>query len=165
MRTLLSALVLLAPALAFGQVRVEFGLPTIHFDIAPPVVVVRPGVQVVEEQEDEVFVVDHVYWCRREGRWYRSYNYRGRWVYVEERRVPQRLVIIPRGKYRNYKHVEREEKEWRNHERHGDERHGYDRRVEERHGYDRRGEERHGDERHGEEHRGEHHRGGKHRED
>ena len=100
---LLSALLALTPALAFGQVSVEFSLPTIRFEVPPPVVVVTPGVQVVEDYEEEVFFVDGHYWSHRDGRWFRARDHRGGWVVVEHRYVPERIVTIPRGKYRRYK--------------------------------------------------------------
>ena len=39
---------------ARAQVRVEIAVPTIQFEVAPPLVVVSPGVQVVPEYEEEV---------------------------------------------------------------------------------------------------------------
>ena len=62
----------------FAQVQVGVGVqvsvpvPTIHFDVAPPLVVVQPGVQVVQDYGDEVFFVDGWYWCRRDNYWFRT---------------------------------------------------------------------------------------------
>lgn len=102
MRKLLLAALVAAPALA--QVQVTVQLPTITFPAPPPVVVVEPGVQVVEDQDDEVFFVDEVYWVRRGPHWYRSKDHRGGWVVVDGPGVPPALVRLPPGKYRRYKH-------------------------------------------------------------
>lgn len=88
-----------SPASAQVHVQIELGLP-----IAPPLVVIRPGVQVVEGFEDEVFFSDGWYWCRRHDGWYRARSPRARFGWVEERRVPRRLVEVPRGHYRNWHH-------------------------------------------------------------
>lgn len=100
-KLLLAALVVAAPA--FAQVQVTVQLPTISFAVPPPVVVVEPGIQVVEDQDDEVFFVDNVYWVRRGPQWYRSPDHRGGWVVVDGPRVPPTLVHLPPGKYRRYK--------------------------------------------------------------
>src|SRR4051794_35607139 len=72
--------------------------PVIHFQQPPPVVEVDPGVQVVEDQDDEIFVVDGWYWTRRGDHWFRARDHRGGWVVVEPRAVPTRLVRMPPGK-------------------------------------------------------------------
>ncbi len=89
---------------AFAQVEINVQLPTITFGAPPPLVVVQPGVQVVEDSDDEVFFVDNVYWVRRGPRWYRSNDHRGNWVVVDGPRVPRTIVQINPGKYRHYKH-------------------------------------------------------------
>ena len=93
------------PALA--QVRVgvdvQIPLPTIVFEVPPPLVVVSPGVRVVEDYDDEVFFVDGWYWCRRDAHWFRTRNHRGGWVVVERRYVPATLVKVPPGHYKRYK--------------------------------------------------------------
>lgn len=90
-------------AVALAQVHVDIQLPSIRFEAAPPLVVVAPGVQVVPDYDDEVFFVDGWYWCRRDGHWFRTRDYRGGWVVVESRVVPAALVKIPPGHYRKYK--------------------------------------------------------------
>jgi hypothetical protein len=84
------------------QVQVNVALPTITFAAPPPLVVVQPGLQVVEDFDDEVFFVEGFYWARRDGRWFRTKNYRGGWVFVE-RGVPTVLVSVPPGQYRKWK--------------------------------------------------------------
>jgi hypothetical protein len=106
MRTIALALAafLALPSLARAQsVDIHVNLPA----VLPRLVVVQPGVQVVPEVQEEVFFHDGWYWVRRDAYWYRSRDHRNGWVLVPERRVPPRLVAIPRGHYRNWK-VEKE---------------------------------------------------------
>jgi hypothetical protein len=95
----------LSPALASAQVevRARVTLPSIRFEVAPPLVEVSEGVQVVPDYDEEVFYTDGWYWCRMNGGWYRTRNHRGGWVVVEPRYVPVALVRIPPGKYRHHK--------------------------------------------------------------
>jgi hypothetical protein len=116
MRTLIGSavrslvlLATLAPAVPLAQVevRIQVGLPA----VLPPLVVVQPGIQVVQGLDEEVFYVNGYYWVRRGGYWYRTRDHRGTWVYVEPRRVPPGLVRIPPGQYRRWwKEERREEK-------------------------------------------------------
>ena len=96
------------PAVAEAQVGVDVSvrLPTIRFEVAPPLVVVSEGVQVVPDYREEVFYQEGWYWHRtpRAGHWYRTRDYRGGWVLVERRHVPITLVGIPAGKYKHHKH-------------------------------------------------------------
>lgn len=101
---LLSAFAFALAPPAFGQVEISIQIPTITFSVPPPLVVVHPGVQVVENHDDEVFFVDDYYWVRRGPRWYRTRDHRGGWVVVDGPGVPPTLVRLPPGKYRRYKH-------------------------------------------------------------
>jgi hypothetical protein len=92
-----------APALAQVKVDVQVALPTITFQAPPPLVVVQPGVQVVEDFDEEVFFVDGWYWVRRGDRWFRAKDHRGGWVVVEPRLVPVAIVKLPPGQYRHWK--------------------------------------------------------------
>lgn len=103
MKTLALALTLLVSAPAFAQVQVHIDLPRIVFPAPPPLVVIEPGIQVVEDNDDEVFFVDNWYWHRRGGHWYRNQRHDGQWVVVEERVVPVRLVKFAPGHYRKWK--------------------------------------------------------------
>ena len=86
------------------QVQVRVTVPTVRFEVAPPMVVVQPGVQVVQDYDEEVFFVDGRYWMRgRDGRWYRANDYRGGWVTAEPRAVPGSIVRLPPGTYKHYK--------------------------------------------------------------
>jgi len=88
---------------AFGQAQVN-----IHIDLGlpptPRLVIVQPGIQVVEGIDEEVFFNSGWYWCRRPNGWYRSRSPRSQFYWVEGRRVPQGLVRMPEGHYRNWHH-------------------------------------------------------------
>ncbi len=103
------AALLAVPALA--QVQINLPLPTIRFDVPPPLVVVTPGVQVVPDYDDEVFFSDGWYWVNRQDRWYRTRDHRGGWVVVERQYVPQTIVVLPRGKYKRWKADKAERRE------------------------------------------------------
>lgn len=82
---------------------VQIAPPTVTFSAAPPLVEVEPGVRVVEDYDEEVFVVNNQYWVRRDDHWFRASSWNGRWVYVEPRRVPSRIVRVAPGHYRHWK--------------------------------------------------------------
>jgi hypothetical protein len=86
------------------QVQVRVTVPTVRFEVAPPLVAVQPGVLVVQDYGEEVFVVDGRYWMRTaDGRWYRASDYRGGWVAADARVVPAPLVRLPPGRYKHHK--------------------------------------------------------------
>lgn len=95
----------LFPAVALAQVdvRVHVSLPSIRFEVAPPLVAVTEGVQVVPDYDEEVYFVNGWYWCRWRDGWYRARDHRGGWVIVEPRYVPVPLVRIPLGKYKHHR--------------------------------------------------------------
>lgn len=136
---LLGLLALASPASAQS---VDISIP---FPVIPRLVVVSPGIQVVEDHDDEVFFVDDYYWVRRDRRWWRSRSWRGGWAVVERRRVPERLVAVPVGRYRHYHRAEPV-------------RVVHERTVVVEHD----GEHGHGDHHHGGKHHGGKHHGGKH---
>jgi hypothetical protein len=105
MKRVLAALCVLTSIVSFAQVqvRIDVALPTIVFEAPPPLVVIQPGVQVVEDSDDEVFFVDSWYWVRRDGRWFRTQTHRGGWVLVEDRSVPVTIIRMPPGQYRKWK--------------------------------------------------------------
>src|SRR4051812_36325066 len=120
---------LLSPLAARAQVavRVQVALPA-----APALVVVQPGVQVVENYDEEVFFANGWYWVQRDGYWYRARTPRSAFVVVERRRVPVAIVRLPPGHYRHWRREQvreerREHREWQKRERHrerGHDRHG-----------------------------------------
>jgi hypothetical protein len=79
------------------NLRIDIGLP-----VAPPLVEVEPGIQVVEGFPEEVFFTDGWYWCRRPDGWYRARSPRARFAWVERRYVPARMVRFPAGGYRDW---------------------------------------------------------------
>jgi hypothetical protein len=101
----LSPLSVVLPRTAAAQVNVEVqvGAPTIRFETAPALVEVSPGVQVVEDYDQEVYFVDGWYWYRSGPNWYRTRDHHGGWAVVHEREVPRNLVRIPPGRYRHYR--------------------------------------------------------------
>ena len=82
---------------------VSIPTPTITFEAPPPLVVVDPGVYVVEDYDQEVFFVDGWSWSRHGEGWYRTRDYRGGWVAAPPRYVPARLVRMPPGRYRHFR--------------------------------------------------------------
>jgi len=111
----LALVALAAPAAASAQahVSVRIGLPA----VLPPLVVVEPGVQVVQDLDEEIFFVDGNYWARRDGWWYRAHDHRARWTHVEPRWVPAALVRTPPGHYRHWR-GEYRHPSWRPEHRH-----------------------------------------------
>lgn len=89
---------------AFAQVEISIQLPSITFSAPPPLVVVQPGVQVVEDNDEEIYFVENYYYVRRGPRWYRTRDHRGGWAVVDGPGIPPTLVSMPAGKYRRYKH-------------------------------------------------------------
>jgi hypothetical protein len=89
-----------APADAGVDVQVHIGLP-----VAPPLVVVQPGVSVVEDWDEEVFFVSPYYWVRRGDVWYRARSPRATFRVAPLRVVPATLVRMPPGQYVKYKKV------------------------------------------------------------
>ena len=77
----LGASLAVASAASAGEVSVQIGIPapSIRFEAPPPLVVVEPGIQVVQDYDDEVFYVDGWYWHRRGGYWFRTNDWHGGW--------------------------------------------------------------------------------------
>jgi hypothetical protein len=103
-----TAVAFAAPARAAGmfEASIQIALPP----VLPPLYVVEPGVQVVENLDEEVFFASGWYWARHDGRWYRARDYHQRWIFVDSRFVPTGLRRIPPGHYRHFRHAEWEEK-------------------------------------------------------
>jgi hypothetical protein len=92
-----------APAAAQVQVRVTAALPAIRFEVAPPLVLVTEGVEVVPDHDQEVFYSRGWYWHCRDQVWYRMRDHRGGWAVVDRRYVPVALVGLPPGKYKHWR--------------------------------------------------------------
>ena len=93
----------LLPLAARAQIlmRVQVAVPA-----APSLVVVQPGVQVVENQDEEIFFSNGWYWVQRDGYWYRARNPHSAFVFVEYRRVPGAIVRLPPGHSRHWRRAE-----------------------------------------------------------
>jgi len=82
--------------------RVHLESSSVHFSAAPPLVTVRPGVQVVEGSRQEVFFSGGYYWhCGSDGTWWRTHNHHGGWRVAPRHAVPI-AVVHGRGHYRNF---------------------------------------------------------------
>lgn len=77
--------------------------PTFVFAADAPLAEVEPGVQVVVDSEQELFVYAKMYWLRRGDFWFRAATANGRWVYLDAKNVPAKLTAIPAEKYLHYK--------------------------------------------------------------
>lgn len=104
---LLACLSLPGAATAQVNVGIQIGLP-----VAPPMVVIQPGVQVVENYPEEVFFTGGWYWARRGPAWYRARRPGVTFVPVETRYVPARLVRLPPGHYKHWRREEAREAKW-----------------------------------------------------
>lgn len=79
------------------------GRPVTLPERLPPLVVVRPGVRVVQDFDDEIFFVGGYYWLRRDNHWFRTRDHRGRWEYVPPGRAPGDLARFQPGQYRRWR--------------------------------------------------------------
>lgn len=86
------------PAHAGAHVWIQMNLPA----VLPPLVVVQPGVQVVQDYDEEIFFSGGFYWVRRDGYWYRAADPRARWYYVPSAAVPVAVARMPPGQYRHW---------------------------------------------------------------
>ena len=117
---LVSALSLAASAPAFAA---DVSI-SIHFDVAPPLVEVSPGVQVVPDYDEEVFFRDGWYWTRRDDVWYRTKDYHGGWASVGVKLVPVEFVKIPPGHYKHW-HADKDDHDHDgDHDKHDHDDHG-----------------------------------------
>jgi hypothetical protein len=103
MKTLIAAVALAVSSTASAQVVIGVSVPVVRvplpvipvpalrFEVAPALVELEPGVQVVAGSPD-VFVAEGWYWHRSGGRWFRAQDHRGRWVPIEAKFVPGRVA-------------------------------------------------------------------------
>jgi hypothetical protein len=103
MRPFLTLLSLLLPSLVLAQVHINIEVPRIRFELPPALVVVDTGVYVIEDYDEDLYVVDDRYWVRRGDHWYRAHDHHGGWIRVEHRHVPPRLLKFRPGQYRRWK--------------------------------------------------------------
>lgn len=76
--------------------------PPVMFRNEPRVIVVE-DVQVVDDDrcDEDVFRANNVWWRLRGGYWYRASSWRGPWMSIDVRRVPERVLVVPA---RHWKH-------------------------------------------------------------
>ncbi|MDQ3262625.1 MAG: hypothetical protein M3Y59_03020 [Myxococcota bacterium] len=108
-RTLMTILALALPSSALAQAELKVRAPVVTFEVAPMLVVVSPGIQVVPDYGEEVFFTNGWYWVRQDRNWFKSRSHRGGWKHVGHKHVPRGLYGIPHGHYRHYKHHDRRE--------------------------------------------------------
>lgn len=77
--------------------------PPVVFRSQPRVIVVN-DVQVVDDSrcDDDVFRADNMWWRLRGGYWYRAGSWRGPWLAVDVRRVPERVLVVPASHWKHY---------------------------------------------------------------
>ena len=77
--------------------------PPVVFRSEPRVIVVN-DVQVVEDSrcDDDVFRANNMWWRLRGGYWYRAGSWRGPWVGIDVRRVPERVLVVPASHWKHY---------------------------------------------------------------
>lgn len=104
-----------APAHAQTQTWFGFQVGVSGGNASPPVIfrsepryIVVDDVQVVDDDrcDDDVFRANNSYWRLRGGYWYRASSWRGPWLSIDVRRVPERVLVVPA-------------RHWKHHPRHG----------------------------------------------
>ncbi len=78
--------------------------------VLPPLVVIRPGISVFQDLDEEVFYSDGYYWARRDAQWYHAREPHGAWSRVDRARVAPALAQSPPGRYRRWRGEEQEQR-------------------------------------------------------
>lgn len=99
---LLAACLLVPTAARAGDVDIDFSFNASFGDDSPDLVYVEPGVYAVVDHSYPVVVADGYFWTHHHDRWWRTRSYGARWVPVEVRVVPQRVVGVPLVRYRSF---------------------------------------------------------------
>jgi hypothetical protein len=75
--------------------------PVFHSE---PRVVYVNDVHVVRDDRcnDDMFRANGMWWRMSRGYWYRASSYRGPWRIVDVRRVPERVLVVPAGHWKNH---------------------------------------------------------------
>jgi hypothetical protein len=71
--------------------------------VLPPLLVIRPGISVVADLDEEVFYADGYYWARQDEQWYQARDAHGSWSQVDRGRVSPALAESPPGRYRHWR--------------------------------------------------------------
>jgi hypothetical protein len=105
------------PGAAQAQITIGGGLDiNVAFPEPPPLVVVRPGIQIVPEFDEEVYFTGGFYWVRRDDNWFRCRDYHGgHWAPATPVMVPVGLRRIPPGRFAHY--YRDDDGRWRPHHR------------------------------------------------
>jgi hypothetical protein len=102
MRYILPALVTAALATGcYGTTHASYGYGVTATTVAPDLVYVSPGVQVIADYDEPVFYADNFYWRESGGVWYRSRYHTHGWAYASPPRVV--LSIDRPYAYRHYR--------------------------------------------------------------
>jgi len=105
-----------APAHADTQTWFGFQVGVSGGNAPPPIVfrsephyIVVDDVRVIDDDrcDDDVFQANDLWWRLRGGYWYRATSWRGPWMSVDVRRVPERVLVVPA-------------RHWKHHPRHGE---------------------------------------------
>ncbi len=77
--------------------------PPVVFHSEPRVVYVN-DVYVVDDDrcDDDVFRANNAWWRLRSGYWYRANTWRGPWLGVDVRRVPERVLVVPSSHWKHH---------------------------------------------------------------
>ena len=76
--------------------------PPVVFRAEPRTIVVNDVYVVSDDRcDDDVFRTGNVWWRLRGGYWFRAASWRGPWIAVDVRRVPERVLVVPA---RHWKH-------------------------------------------------------------
>lgn len=96
----------------FGfQVGMSGGTPPPAVFRSEPRVIVVNDVQVVDDErcDDDVFRTENTWWRLRGGYWFRASSWRGPWLSVDVRRVPERVLVVPANHWKHHpRHDERQ---------------------------------------------------------
>lgn len=90
----------------FGfQVGISGGTPAPApvFRTEPRVVYVNDVYVVNDDRcDDDVFRANNVWWRLHGGYWYRANSWRGPWMTVDVRRVPERVLVVPASHWKHH---------------------------------------------------------------
>ena len=105
-RKIIYSLLILCASLISAEVNVNVDInigPRIRLPESPGVVLVSPGIMVIEDYPDEVFFVSGFYWTLHGGHWYKCGGHKGRWIKTNRGKVPSAVLKMPPGKYKHWR--------------------------------------------------------------
>ncbi len=95
----ITAGLLLAPAIAAAS---DHASLHVAFAAPPTLAAIQPGVQVVVDNDEEIFYAGQYYWIQRDGGWYHAHHHADAFTYVDNQYVPTTVVNLGQGHYRHY---------------------------------------------------------------